>query len=576
MADKNLKINISVTGAEKTRAQIKKTTQGIGNMRLTTAGLRREIGKIRNVWLLWTFAMKPALKLVQETTDALFEQEKAERKLRSGLANVATATKGGADKLIEYSAALQKATTFGDEQIISAAGILSTFQLNEDAIGHILPRLLDMSTSYGDLESNALLLGKAFTGNAASLGRVGVQFDQMALKSAQASGSTAEFNFLIDSLDENYKGLAETLLQTKYGQLENLNHKIGDVKEGIGKALMPVRQFGATFKLFILMVVAETINSLKKFVVLIKSVFTLQFKEGRKRIAELNAEWKKWRKSIVDTKKPLEDFNFEQGKTNQQLKIQKDAMKEHISLMTELNVARNEQQNFSFNVNELGQVEISNYQKMNAQMEKGVRLRAEMERLEKEAFTALENNMPVTEKNMAEQVKVQGQIKDLEAEIHETRLGQAAGFIGALSSVTGAHKKTAKVSARLAQVSAFIDMIGAAQAAFRLGGGFPLGVAPMATTVAMGLANIAKISASIGDFGSAQFGMDQVVSKPTLILTGEQNKRERVQVTPLESPNLAGPSSGGVIVNINAPLVDETVRDSIIPSIQRALRSNAA
>ena len=184
--------------------------------------------------------------------------------------------------------------------------------------------------------------------------------------------------------------------------------------------------------------------------------------------------------------------------------------------------------------------------------------------------------MPVTEKNMAAQVKVQGQIKDLEAEIHETRLGQAAGFIGALSSVTGAHKKTAKVSARLAQVSAFIDMIGAAQAAFRLGGGFPLGVAPMATTVAMGLANIAKISASIGDFGSAQFGMDQVVSKPTLILTGEQNKRERVQVTPLESPNLAGPSSGGVIVNINAPLVDETVRDSIIPSIQRALRSNAA
>ena len=52
MADKNLKINISVTGAEKTRAQIKKTTQGIGNMRLTTQGLRREIGKVRNMFLL--------------------------------------------------------------------------------------------------------------------------------------------------------------------------------------------------------------------------------------------------------------------------------------------------------------------------------------------------------------------------------------------------------------------------------------------------------------------------------------------------------------------------------------------
>ena len=134
MADKNLRINISVTGAEKTRAQIKKTTQGIGNMRLTTAGLRREIGKLRNVWLLWQFVMKPTLKLIRETTDALFEQEKAEAKLRRGLDNVATATTGGASKLIDYAAALQQVTTFGDEQIISAAAILATFQLNSDAI----------------------------------------------------------------------------------------------------------------------------------------------------------------------------------------------------------------------------------------------------------------------------------------------------------------------------------------------------------------------------------------------------------------------------------------------------------
>jgi len=35
-------------------------------------------------------------------------------------------------------------------------------------------------------------------------------------------------------------------------------------------------------------------------------------------------------------------------------------------------------------------------------------------------------------------------------------------------------------------------------------------------------------------------------------------------------------STAGVTVNINAPLVDETVRDSILPSIEKALRLNTA
>ena len=574
MADKNLKINISVTGAAKAGAQIKKTTQGIGNMRLTTQGLRREIGKIRNVWLLWAFAMKPALKLVQETTDALFEQEKAERKLRSGLANVATATKGGTDKLIEYAASLQQATTFGDEQIISAAGILSTFQLNEDAIGHILPRLLDMSTSYGDLQSNALLLGKAFTGNAASLSRVGVQFDKYQLQAAQASGSTSEFNFLIQSLDENYKGLAETLLQTKYGQLENLNNKISDVKEGIGKALMPVREFGSAFKLFILMQVAETIHSLKKFGVLIKSVLTLQFKEGQKRIAELNAEWKKWRKSIVETKKPLDDFNFAAGRTNQQLKEQINMLKEQEALEVQVALAKGKNAQSGFSVNNEGKVQIELSKALHPLTAQQIALEIEERRLMEEVRSARAAGGAETKKNITAQIALQIKQRNLEQEIATARFQHQAAFVGALGNVAGEVKGGAKTAARLAQASAIVDTYAGANKALAQGGMF--GFIGAATVIATGLANVMKISNSIGDFGSAQFGMDQVVSKPTLILTGEQNKRERVQVTPLESPNLAGPSSGGVVVNINAPLVDETVRDSIMPSIQRALRSNAA
>jgi len=47
--------------------------------------------------------------------------------------------------------------------------------------------------------------------------------------------------------------------------------------------------------------------------------------------------------------------------------------------------------------------------------------------------------------------------------------------------------------------------------------------------------------------------------------------RERVSVTPIDSPNINGPQ-GGITLNISAPLVDETIIDTIIPAIQKAQR----
>jgi hypothetical protein len=574
MADKNLKINISVTGAEKTRAQIKKTTQGIGNMRLTTQGLRREIGKIRNVWLLWTFAMKPALKLIQEATNALFVQEQAERKLRTALANVTTATEGGAEKLIRYAAALQKATIFGDEQIISAAGILATFQLNEDAIGHILPRLLDMSTSYGDLQSNALLLGKAFTGNAASLSRVGVQFDKTKLQAAQAKGEYAEFAFLIQSLDENYKGLAQTMSQTTFGQLKQLENQIGDMNEQIGKSAAPLRKWGAEYKLFFVSSINESMFTLRKLGQTLKDLFTLDFKNHRANIEEIQKEFDEWLESVRGGTGDLEDFDFAAAKANQQLMLKLKVMRAEAKFSEAASVAMGHQHAQQKELNKDGTVAVGITKLLHPLEEQRIRLDSQAILLKKEgALLAKEGGIEAT-KNATAQLELGVKQLKLESDIAFARRKHTAGFIGALGAVAGEVKGGAKTAARLAQASAIIDTYAGANKALAQGGMF--GFIGAATVIATGLANVMKISNSIGDFGSAQFGMDQIVSKPTLILTGEQNKRERVQVTPLESPNLHGSSSGGVVVNISAPLVDETVRDSIIPSIQKALRYNAA
>ena len=71
-------------------------------------------------------------------------------------------------------------------------------------------------------------------------------------------------------------------------------------------------------------------------------------------------------------------------------------------------------------------------------------------------------------------------------------------------------------------------------------------------------------------------GGDFVTSGPQMITVGDNpGGMERVQVTPLSSPNIDGPQ-GSITVNISAPLVDETVIDSILPAIEKAQRLNLA
>ena len=54
--------------------------------------------------------------------------------------------------------------------------------------------------------------------------------------------------------------------------------------------------------------------------------------------------------------------------------------------------------------------------------------------------------------------------------------------------------------------------------------------------------------------------------------------RERVDVTPLSSPNFDGPQGSEVTVNIMGNVIgtEEFVRDSLIPEIDRSIRRNLA
>ena len=79
------------------------------------------------------------------------------------------------------------------------------------------------------------------------------------------------------------------------------------------------------------------------------------------------------------------------------------------------------------------------------------------------------------------------------------------------------------------------------------------------------------------DKGLASFaeGGDFITNGEQLIRVGDNSSgRERVQITPLGGDPAPNAPSGGnnITLNISAPLVDDTVVDTIIPAINEAIR----
>ena len=163
----------------------------------------------------------------------------------------------------------------------------------------------------------------------------------------------------------------------------------------------------------------------------------------------------------------------------------------------------------------------------------------------------------------------------------ETRtLAHYSTMASNFASFVGQFAGGQKAAARLQQVAALVDAYSAYNqllAEPKLVAMYPANVIAASGALAAGIANAHAISKSIGEFKNAETGFDGIVDRPTMFMTGENNKAEQVSITPLESPNIAGgAASGGITINVSAPLVDETVLDSILPAIERAKQMELA
>lgn len=160
-------------------------------------------------------------------------QREAELKLASAIRGTGQAI--DIEKIKKYASELQKVTTFGDEATISAAAMLTTFQLNEDSIISLMPRVQNLAAMYGmDLNSAAIQVGKALTSGIGVLSRYGITLTDAQKEAYKVGNQLARVSVLMEALDANTGNAAQAIAGTGVGALKQMRNALGDLVEQFG------------------------------------------------------------------------------------------------------------------------------------------------------------------------------------------------------------------------------------------------------------------------------------------------------------------------------------------------------
>lgn len=252
MATEKINVKVVVTAENNAKKGLLGLQSSVNSLNKDVSGLAKALG----VGLV--AAIGGVIAIGKKAIDTFKIQEQAEARLLATTKNVLTSFQGykeGSkeldaelqrvnDTLKEQAQALQRVTTFGDEQIISAQSMLSTFALNERQVKKLVPAVLDMSAAMekaggtgADLESISIAIGKSLTTGVGALTRYGVVVSDTAREAFELADAEEKVNIILGELNKNFEGVAEQAALTASGKMQQLNNAFSDLQETVGGAL---------------------------------------------------------------------------------------------------------------------------------------------------------------------------------------------------------------------------------------------------------------------------------------------------------------------------------------------------
>lgn len=205
-------------------------TAGLNKLKSSLPSFKAVLGGVTAALGVMGVALKASF-------DSFMENEAAVNRLNTALKAQGFYSKQYSDQLQELAGALQKTTTFSDEAIMETQTLLTTFGLAGAQLESTTKAALDLSNGLGiDLRTATLMLGKAWQGETTSISKY--------LGKIKEGGSAAEkFAQVLDMVNGRFGGSAAAATQTYAGRIEVLKNKFDELKEKVGKELIPVFEF---------------------------------------------------------------------------------------------------------------------------------------------------------------------------------------------------------------------------------------------------------------------------------------------------------------------------------------------
>lgn len=175
-----------------------------------------------------------AVKIGIEGVKAAIEDEKAQTQLALALENATGATKAQIAATEQSILQMSLATGVADDQLRPALARLVRSTSDTEKAQELLATALDVATATGKpLETVANALGKAYDGNTAALGKLGIGLSAAELK-------TMDFTQVQSKLSDLFGGAAARNADTYAGRIARMQVAFDEAKETIGFALLPI------------------------------------------------------------------------------------------------------------------------------------------------------------------------------------------------------------------------------------------------------------------------------------------------------------------------------------------------
>ena len=187
-----------------------------------------------------------ARKMINITKDlikAYTDQEVAESKLTAALKATGRWSLEAEESLHAFATEMQMSTGIGDDLIIAAEGIMTTFtQISTKTFPEALEAAANMSTMFGqDLQQSVIQLGTALNDPIMGVGRlkrIGISFSEDQKKSIEMfmkqNNIMAAQRVILDELQLEIGGVAKAYGQTLAGKQAIVNEQFGELKEQLG------------------------------------------------------------------------------------------------------------------------------------------------------------------------------------------------------------------------------------------------------------------------------------------------------------------------------------------------------